>query len=229
MAEADAFELGKRCEEVASQALECDGALIVRRPDLAAEVIDGVVAAPQDPVVRGEAVVVELVAQISQALPVAPADRPSLLRRERLGDQHVVIDRNGVPAHTPDQGREGVGAERHVPRGHGRSLLGVQPQILPGPIDPRDRGVLGDPDAERLGGAGQAPGELGGVEQGGVIAVPDTRKVGRRVDLGPYLLLAEKFPARRRPPPDLCSRMRAERGGEVRMIEPERHGRGIRP
>ena len=45
-----------------------------------------------------------------------PADRRPLLRRERLGDQHVVVDRHHVAADRPHQRREAVGGQ-HDPAG----------------------------------------------------------------------------------------------------------------
>ena len=74
-------------------------------------VVDGVVAAPQDPVVLGEPVVVELVGDVGQALAVAPADRRQLRRRERLGHHAVVVDRHDVVAQPAQQRLERVGAQ----------------------------------------------------------------------------------------------------------------------
>ena len=48
--------------------------------DLAAEEVDGVIAAPQDPIVLGQPVVVELVGDVGQALAPFPSDRRPLLR-----------------------------------------------------------------------------------------------------------------------------------------------------
>jgi len=58
MAEPDALKLRERGEEVTGQPEMRGGPLVVRRADRVAEVVDGVVAAPQDPVVRGQPVVV---------------------------------------------------------------------------------------------------------------------------------------------------------------------------
>src|SRR5207237_4598747 len=74
MAEPDAFQLRKRAEEVPGERGEGSRALIVGPADVAAEVVDGVVAAPQDPVVGGQPVVMELVTRVADALPVLPAD-----------------------------------------------------------------------------------------------------------------------------------------------------------
>jgi hypothetical protein len=50
----DPFQLRERGKEVRREGGEGGGPLIVGGPDAAAEVVDGVVAAPQDPVVRSE-------------------------------------------------------------------------------------------------------------------------------------------------------------------------------
>ena len=52
--------------------------LVVARTDRAAEAVDRVPAAVEDAVVGGQAVVVELVAAVADALPVLPADRVAL-------------------------------------------------------------------------------------------------------------------------------------------------------
>ena len=52
--------------------------VIERRPDRPAVAVDGVVAAPQDPAVGAQPVVVELVAAVADPLPPAPADRLAL-------------------------------------------------------------------------------------------------------------------------------------------------------
>jgi hypothetical protein len=52
VAEPDAFQLRERGEEVLGELDEGGGPLIVGHPDVVTEMVDGVVAAPQDPVVR---------------------------------------------------------------------------------------------------------------------------------------------------------------------------------
>ena len=69
--------------------------LVVARADRAAEPVHRVPAAVEDPVVGGRPVVVELVAAVADALAVPPADGAEV---ERLGDQHVVVDRDDVAA-----------------------------------------------------------------------------------------------------------------------------------
>ena len=69
---------------------------------------DRVVAAEEDPVVRREPVVVELVGGVVHPLPVPPADRGLLLRRQRLRHDRVVVDRHRVQAVPPQQGGERI-------------------------------------------------------------------------------------------------------------------------
>ncbi len=73
--ELDVFELGERLEEVPAERRPRRRPALVLGRHLAAPVVDGVVAAPQDPVVRRQAVVVELVGDVRQPLPVPPTDR----------------------------------------------------------------------------------------------------------------------------------------------------------
>ena len=71
MGEAQALELReRRRRSAAASERERRRPLVVLGRDLAAEVVDRVVAAPQDPVVGGEPVVVELVAAVAEALAV---------------------------------------------------------------------------------------------------------------------------------------------------------------
>jgi hypothetical protein len=79
VAEAHAAQLRERREEVPGEPAEDRLVGVVARTDRPAEAVDRVVAAPQDPVVAREAVVVELVGAVADALPALPADRPALL------------------------------------------------------------------------------------------------------------------------------------------------------
>ena len=66
--------------------------LLAGRVGAVAEVVDGVVAAPEDPVIGRAPVIVELIASIGHALGFGPADFGELARGQRLGDEHVVVD-----------------------------------------------------------------------------------------------------------------------------------------
>ena len=81
MAEAQSLQLREGLEELPGEQLEGRRPVVELAFEPAAEVVDGVVAAPQDPVVGRQPVVVELVAAVVDALAVAPADRRQLLGR----------------------------------------------------------------------------------------------------------------------------------------------------
>jgi hypothetical protein len=97
MAEAQACQLREGGKEVTGQPGERSRAVVVDIIHLAAKVVDGVVAAKQDAVVAGDAVVMKLVGHVGNALPVLPADGRQL-PPQRLGHQHIVVHRDGVPA-----------------------------------------------------------------------------------------------------------------------------------
>ncbi len=72
--ERQTVELGEGAEELGGQLVERLRSTVELRGDAAAVVVDGVVAAPQDPVVGREPEIVELVVRVGQALATAPAD-----------------------------------------------------------------------------------------------------------------------------------------------------------
>ena len=122
----------------------------------AAEPVDRVVTAPEDPVVGRQPVVVELVAHVADALAVRPADRRALLGAERLGDQHVVPDGTIRRRISPEQPREGAGREQHLAGAHGAGIGREQHPgaARSGPTSPR---ALADPHAGPLGLAREPP------------------------------------------------------------------------
>ena len=85
----------KKCCESLANVGSC---VVELRADGPAVAVDRVVAAPQDPAVGGRPVVVELVAEVADALPGRPSDRGAHALVERLGHEHVVVDRRDVPA-----------------------------------------------------------------------------------------------------------------------------------
>ena len=85
---------GTRRKNCASSFSNVAGRRSSSGPTRLPEVVDRVVAAPQDPVVGREPEVVELVVRVRQALAARPADRRALLRGQRLGHEHVVVDRH---------------------------------------------------------------------------------------------------------------------------------------
>src|SRR5262249_55935841 len=156
------------------------GALIKPGCDLAAVVVDRVVAAPQDPVIRGEPVVVELVAGIADALPVPPADAGQLGRRERSGHEHVVIHRHEEIPEPAQQWRDRPGRERR-PVGQNAALRCGQreaPALPAGLVADRSNGgVLVDPYPGGQAGLPEPPGEPGRVDGRTTIAIPKPAKV----------------------------------------------------
>src|SRR5690606_18661250 len=72
--EAQALQLREAGAEVPGEPRVGLRPVVVLGADPAAVGVDGVVAAPQDPVVGGQAEVVELVGAVAEALPVLPAD-----------------------------------------------------------------------------------------------------------------------------------------------------------
>jgi hypothetical protein len=61
--------------------------------DATGPIVDRVVSAEQDPIVGREPVVVESVAEIGHALCFGPTQRCSKVRRQRFGEQDVVVNR----------------------------------------------------------------------------------------------------------------------------------------
>src|SRR4029453_18678880 len=72
--EANALELREGGDEVAGQRLESLRPLVEVRAEAVAKGVDGVVTAPEDPVVARQPVVVELIAGVGGPLPVLPPD-----------------------------------------------------------------------------------------------------------------------------------------------------------
>ena len=180
VAERQPVELRERGEEVRRERAERLGPLLVRRPHPPPGVVDGVVPAPEDPVVRGQPGVVELVGQVTEPLPVGPADRGELLGAQRLGHQHVVVDRHRQQPGPAQQRREDVRRERdplagdravrrphrdraartRVERGHPRALVDLDPELgrRPGPAP--WRASRGAPARSRRGST-RRPGRAG--------------------------------------------------------------------
>ena len=149
--------------------------------DRAAVAVDRVVAAPQDPVVGGQPVVVKLVAQVAD-VPGARASRLVALRGiERLGDEHVVVDRRDVAPDRAHERRVGAGREQHAARVDDAALgdhrdAGRVLAELP------DRAVLVDAHAGSHRRRAQAVGELAGVHERG----PGPRPQRRRRYIGEF-------------------------------------------
>ena len=161
--------------------------LVELRRDPAAEVVDRVVAAPQDPVVGGEPEVVELVVRVGQALAPRPADRLPLRRASAA----PTPARSRRPARTA--ARAGAASRsrptsRRRPGRPGRVAPPAVATVTPPArrSSPVDAGALVDRHAALARDAGEAPAQLRRVDQD----VPPGRPVQagvpeRGVDLGP--------------------------------------------
>src|SRR5919197_1140968 len=101
MGEPYALELGEHLEELSRQHRVRRLAALELRPNVVAEVVDRVIAAPEDPVVPRQAEVVKLVAQLEDPLPIPPPDTAQSLGSKRFGDEYVVVHRDDVPADLP--------------------------------------------------------------------------------------------------------------------------------
>src|SRR5580692_1462463 len=110
--EAEPLELREGGEEVAGKLVEGPRALFELETDAIPEVVDGVVAAPENSRVRGEPVVVELVAAVADALPVCPADGRPLRAREWFGDEHIVVHRKGERPEPAQERPVRIGGQR---------------------------------------------------------------------------------------------------------------------
>ena len=160
-------------------------ALLVLGPHAVVEVVGGVVAAPQDPVVGRPSVVVELVGGIADAFASRPADRGQLLARQRLGHQHMVVDRDHVPPWAPERSRVGVrGHDDAV--GADRAGRGAHHELEALGLDLGHGAVLVDDNAERLGDRTQPPSQTCGIDQRVAAAPQQPTDVGGRVDQRPH-------------------------------------------
>ena len=108
--------LGEGLQEVPRESRVTLGALLVLAPQAAREVVDRVVATPQDPVVAREAVVVEPVSRVGHTLAIRPADARALLVGERLRHERVVPDGDHRSPHAAHRAPEGVGGDEYLAR-----------------------------------------------------------------------------------------------------------------
>ena len=154
-----------------------------RGRDGPAEAIDRVQPAPEDAIVRGQSVVVELVRPLADSLASLPADRGALRRVERLAHQRVVVHGSDVAAQRAKQGREGAGRQDHPARAHAplwRDQLDAGRPVA----QVAGRRVLEQPYAGVKCRAPQAEGELARVDERRARALEQPSVVGRGCDLG---------------------------------------------
>jgi hypothetical protein len=165
-------------KEVTGQPGERSRAVVVDIIHLAAKVVDGVVAAKQDAVVAGDAVVMKLVGHVGNALPVLPADGRQLFCAQRLGHQHIVVHRDGVPAITLEQRRKGIGGQHHA-GGIQLALRRRQSHPVAPAVQHSDRGLFVNLHTQLNGHPRQFQHQLAGVNHRRAVfsQMPD-RKVG---------------------------------------------------
>ena len=152
---------------------------------LAAPVVHRVVAAPQDAVVFGEPVVVELVGDIAEPLAVGPAQFVELCPRQRFGDHAVVVDRGDVLAHSLQQRLERVGGQRHL-AGADAAEWGFDEHTHAVFLDGGGLGVFVDAHTQRHRGGLQPPHQASRVDDGGAVFAPQPAGVGGRVHLSTH-------------------------------------------
>ncbi len=178
MREADPLELREEREEVPGEAAVHPVVLLEPGLDAAAPVVRRLVAAPQDPVVGAQPEVVEPVRGVGEALAASPSDRVAPGLGQRLGHQHVVVDRNGHQPQPTQQRRERVRGQHGVPGVHGTRVgAHAHPRAVAGEV--ADRAVLVHAHAEVTAGPAQSPCESGRLHHGGPPPVPQPAQVRR--------------------------------------------------
>ena len=175
MRESHTVELREGGEEVACELVEGGAALLELDVDAVAEVVDGVVAAPENPRVGGQTVVVKLIAAVADALSMRPADRCQLRGRQWLGDEHVVVDGEDERTQPREQRPIRIGRQRHAARGDA-PVIGGQPDPLRLGADTQHRGVLVQPHAGVEARAAQPPREPRRVDDRGAIVDPHSAR-----------------------------------------------------
>ena len=184
MGEPNALQLGEGRQEVSGQGTGGRLALFVVRAHPVAEVVQRVPPTPQDSVVGGEAVVVELVAHVGQSLPAHPAQGRQLRRRQGLSSQYVVVDRCHPLSDGPNRRSVGVSGHYHPVRCD-RAVVGPDPNAAQGGLQRPDGAVVVEADAQALGSAPQAPSQAGRVQHHRAVGYQQPGPVYRRVDPGP--------------------------------------------
>ncbi len=159
---------------------------------LAAKLVDRVVATPEDGVVLGEPVVVELIAGVGNAFATVPANARHLLVGEWLCDECVVIDGRHVATGLANERGKDIRREGHFPRSDG-AVGGVNPDSVFDVLQPLDFGVLEYANAERLAGSLQSPDQAGRIDESRAVNVEERAFVRRGVNASLHLLFTEDF------------------------------------
>ena len=161
-----------------------------RRAKFASVVVDGVVPAPQHPVVGGQPEVVKLIGGVAHALAVGPTQRLEAGGIEWFGDQHVVVHRHHLVADGRHQAGKRVGRHHHPP---GTNLQARAPNDHAGvgPFQAVRRRVVGQATATFNQGLPQPGHQAPGVDQAHVVMAPHPTDEGGRRHLGLYGLPVE--------------------------------------
>jgi hypothetical protein len=170
--------------------LEGFGSLVELTRVFGPEVVHGVVAAPDDSIVLGETVVVELVVGVGQPLAASPTDGIELCFREGLGGHAIVVHGHDVVLHLAQQRRIGVGRQRHSGRPH-RPERGLNDDTHAVLAKVDRLGVLIDPNTQFQGHPFEAPGQTHRVEHRRPVFAPQAADVGGRMHLGSHGILVE--------------------------------------
>jgi hypothetical protein len=120
MADRDVAQCGEGLVELFGQPIEALGPLRQFFITGAANIINCIVAAPENPVVGRLAQIVKLVPSVGNAITTVPADRLQLRFAPRLTDQYVVVDGDHAGGQVPQQsgcdfGGQGNLTSAHVP------------------------------------------------------------------------------------------------------------------
>ena len=182
VAETDVIELREGEEEVSRELAEGLRPVFVPGVDSATVVVDRVVPTPQNPVVGGQAVVVELVGGIADTLPGTPADTVELVVRQRLSGHRVVVNRDRVKSIAAEQAGKDIGGQHYLPSGDGPGR-GDDLDCAGVAVDHSGNRVLVNPDAFLRTGPCQFDHQSGGIDNRAV-RIQQPCPVGRRVDLG---------------------------------------------
>ena len=150
---------------------------------LAAKVVHRIVAAKQDAVVAGNAVVVKLVGHVGNALTMLPADGGQLFWRQRLGHQHVVVYRDGVPAITLEQRGKGIGSQHH-PCCVQLALRRMQRHLAAAALQPGHRRLFINLHPQLTGHPCQLQHQLAGVDHRRAVLFPEAGQEGGRIQFG---------------------------------------------
>ncbi len=187
MGEDHTFELWERLEEVLCEDLVRAPGLVILFANSISEAVYGVVPAPQDPVVRRESVIVELVADISEALPTRPTKRFHLFRGQWLCHEHIVVDGDDEPSHPCYWTSIGVRRDNHL-RCPNRTSCCCDDESAAGFFDVAHGAVVIHDDTKLLSDPAKAPRQAGRIDDRRTVWQVQASKVRWRLHSGAHCL-----------------------------------------